>query len=256
MAGGCRVERAFALAQARDRVMMRYMTVGLSVLAGVALFEVALIPAVAIGGAAILAPTYLRRRRVEPIADGVARPPVELPASVPQGQKIQSRLPTLQRLAVGSALAKTITFRIVVTTIDFTSNYVVIGSLATAAGLSTLALALGPVFYFAHETAWNYFATSGTDVALPRGFVISRRLAKTITFRVIATAADFTTLYLGTGDLATAAILTAFGFVVGPFVYLGHEMAWDYFTAPRQRRVEPQRTTNLAPVIGPSLVAA
>src|SRR5580704_17757441 len=107
-----------------DRVMMRYMTVGLSVLVGVAVFEVALIPAVAIGGAAILAPTYLRRRRVEPIADGVARPPVEVAAPVPQRQKVQSRLSIAQRLAVGSALAKTITFRVVVTTIDFTSNYV------------------------------------------------------------------------------------------------------------------------------------
>jgi uncharacterized membrane protein len=237
--------------------MMRYVTVGLSVLAGVALFEVALIPAVAIGGAAILAPTFLRsrRRRVEPIADGVARPPVE-PAPVPQRQKVQSRLSIAQRLAVGSALAKTITFRVVVTTIDFTSNYVVTGSFATAVGLSTLALAVGPALYFAHETAWNYFATSGTDVALPQGFVISRRLAKTITFRMIATAVDFTTNYLGTGDLATAALLTAFGFVVGPFVYLGHEMAWDYFTTPRQRRVEPPRAANLMPVNSPPLVVA
>jgi uncharacterized membrane protein len=177
-------------------------------------------------------------------------------APVPQRQKVQSRLSIAQRLAVGSALAKTITFRVVVTTIDFTSNYVVTGSLATAVGLSTLALAIGPTLYFVHETAWNYFATSGTDVAFPQGFVISRRLAKTITFRMIATAVDFTTNYLGTGDLATAALFTAFGFVVGPIVYLGHEMAWDYFTAPRPRRFEPPRAANLVPVISPPLVAA
>jgi uncharacterized membrane protein len=73
---------------------------------------------------------------------------------------------------------------------------------------------------------------------------------------MIATAIDFTTNYLGTGDLATAVLLTAFGFVVGPFVYLGHEMAWDYFTAPRQSGVEPPRTANLVPVIGPPLAAA
>ena len=238
--------------------MMRYVTVGLSVLAGVALFEVALIPAVAIGSAAILAPTYLRsrRRRVEPISDGVARPPVEPPAPVSQRQNVQSPLPIAQRLAVGSALAKTITFRVVVTTIDFSSNYVVTGSLATAVSLSTLALGIGPALYFTHETAWNYFAASRNDVALPQGFVISRRLAKTITFRMIATAVDFTTNYLATGDLATAVLLTAFGFVVGPFVYLGHEMAWDYFTAPRQSWLEPLRTANLVPVIGPPLVAA
>jgi hypothetical protein len=31
------------------------------------------------------------------------------------------------------------------------------------------------------------------------------------------------------GDVATAEGLSAFGFVLGPFVYLGHEKAWDYF---------------------------
>jgi hypothetical protein len=30
-------------------------------------------------------------------------------------------------------------------------------------------------------------------------------------------------------------MLTAFGFVVGPFVYLGHEMAWDRFGAAGKR---------------------
>ena len=104
------------------------------------------------------------------LSAGVARPPVEVAAPVPQRQKVQSRLSLAQRLAVGSALAKTITFRVVVTTIDFTSNYVVTGSLATAVGLSTLALAIGPTLYFAHETAWNYFATSGTDVAFAPRF--------------------------------------------------------------------------------------
>jgi hypothetical protein len=34
----------------------------------------------------------------------------------------------------------------------------------------------------------------------------------------------------------TAAALTAFGFVLGPFVYLGHEMLWDYYSAPPQRK--------------------
>jgi uncharacterized membrane protein len=40
---------------------------------------------------------------------------------------------------------------------------------------------------------------------------------------------DFTTTYLVIGDLATAAGLSAFGFVVGPFVYIAHERAWEYF---------------------------
>ena len=42
----------------------------------------------------------------------------------------------------------------------------------------------------------------------------------------------------GTGDVATAAILTGFGFLVDPFVYLSHEMAWDYMTTRRQLRMD------------------
>ena len=56
-------------------------------------------------------------------------------------------------MAIKQAIAKTVTFRIVVTTLDFTSNYVVIGEATTAAGLSTFAFVVGPLFHLAHETA-------------------------------------------------------------------------------------------------------
>ncbi len=46
---------------------------------------------------------------------------------------------------------------------------------------------------------------------------------------------DFTATFVVVGDLATAAGLTAFGFVVGPFVYLGHEMAWDRYSPTKER---------------------
>jgi hypothetical protein len=56
--------------------MNRYVTVGLGVLAGAALFEAAPIPGIVIGGAAVLAPRYLPRlgRRLLPAADRLARP--------------------------------------------------------------------------------------------------------------------------------------------------------------------------------------
>lgn len=43
--------------------MKPYLTMGLTVLAGAALFEVALVPGILIGGAAVLAPKYLLRDR-------------------------------------------------------------------------------------------------------------------------------------------------------------------------------------------------
>src|SRR6201999_2721854 len=102
----------------------------------------------------------------------------------------------LSKSQLGRTIAKTITFRVIVTTLDFTTNYIVIGELATAAGLSTFNLIAGPLFYFAHEAGWNYLANSDSGVRLPLltptvenpelvavgGFTFSRALAKTITF--------------------------------------------------------------------------
>jgi uncharacterized membrane protein len=217
--------------------MSRYITVGLTVLAGAALFEAALIPGIALGCAVVLAPKYLPKlgRRPRPRSNPVQRhatpadrPPnpadVEAPAAVPE-------------LRIGQAIAKTITFRIIVTTLDFTTNYVVIGELQTAAGLSAFNLVAGPLFYLAHETAWNYFGKDGAvDIKVLRvdakpgladwgNFTISRALAKTITFRTIASVMDFAVNYVVVRDVATALGLSAFGFVVGPFVYFAHEKA-------------------------------
>jgi SAM-dependent methyltransferase len=49
------------------------------------------------------------------------------------------------------------------------------------------------------------------------------------------------------GDLATAATLSAFGFLVGPFIYLGHEMAWDHYGSPRESALALPTPTKLLP---------
>ena len=64
-----------------------------------------------------------------------------------------------------------------------------------------------------------------------RFILVSRALAKTVTFRLFATIADFTVTFLVVGDAATAAGLVALGFVIGPFVYYGHEKAWKILAA-------------------------
>ncbi|MGD0635256.1 MAG: DUF2061 domain-containing protein [Beijerinckiaceae bacterium] len=228
--------------------MKRYMTVGLSVLAGVALFEVALIPGVVIGAAAVLAPKYLPklRRSLQPLFDATFAQKIEPAAPLPDSRDIKAPPSALTGFAIKQAIAKTITFRIIATTADFTANYVVIGDLATAAGLSTIGVVVAPFFYLVHETAWNHFSPGepmagraavlifppGTKLG-QGGFAINRALAKTITFRSFATVMDFTANYVVTGDLAAAVVLTAFGFVVGPIIYFGHEMAWDHYGAPR-----------------------
>jgi len=232
--------------------MKGYVTVGLSVLAGAALFEAALIPGILIGGAAVLASQYLPNlgRRPGRASKSRAKRQLEAPARLPAEECVSLPPGPPGALKIKQAIAKTITFRIIVTTLDFTTNYVVIGEFAAAAGLSAFGLVAGPVFYLLHETAWNYFGPSAGTVDVPvvshlrsgaktalgdqPALTISRPLAKTVTFRTIATVMDFTANFIVVRDIATAAGLSAFAFVVGPFVYLGHEKIWDYYSSPRE----------------------
>ena len=44
---------------------------------------------------------------------------------------------------------------------------------------------------------------------------------------LLATVMDFATTWVVVAGAATVHGLASFGFVVGPFVYLGYEKAWD-----------------------------
>ena len=218
--------------------MKREITIGLAVVAGAALLEAALVPGILLGGAALLAPRYLTRRgrkasrRTAKLLQTGTAPSREISAKQSAQVFANSNL--------GRTIAKTATFRIIVTTLDFTTNYVVIGEIATAAGLSTFNLIAGPLFYFAHEAVWNYLGPNETGVRLnlPKSnpdeettaLTIGPALAKTITYRTIATIVDFTTNYVVVGNVSEAMILSATGFVLGPFVYFGHEKAWENFS--------------------------
>jgi uncharacterized membrane protein len=247
--------------------MKGYVTTGLAVLAGVALLEAALIPAVVVGGAAVLAPKYLlsRRRRLRPPRPVKTRRDLAQGRTAPHVPDPGAPIATLAGFDIGRAVVKTITFRIIVTTLDFTTNYVVIGELTTAAGLSTFNLIAGPLFYLAHEATWHYLRPSedapvDVQISWPlrpgetqhgdggRGMRVSRALAKTVTYRIIATVVDFTTNYVVVGDAVMAAGLSAFGFVVGPFVYFGHEKIWDHFNSPASS--DPPATPRLLPAPG------
>jgi uncharacterized membrane protein len=205
-------------------------TIG-AIAAGVALFEVALIPGIAIGAAAVLAPKYVPklRRRLRPLLKSTVRRRIEPALAPPDRPDVEVPLVAPAAFAIKQALAKTITFQIVVTTLDFTAHYVVLGNLATAVSLSGSHLVVRPLYYLVHETAWNYLSP---PVMRKAGLGGNRALVKTVTYQTIATTLDFTTHYVVVGNLATAAALSAFGFVVSPFVYFAHEMAWDYYGSP------------------------
>lgn len=163
----------------------------------------------------------------------------------------ETRYISLPGLKIKEALGKSITYRVVITACDLSWNFAILGQAQAAAGLSAISLAAGTVFYFVHETAWNRFAPQDTvAVPLPAfgsgapqeerdALEVERSVAKTVTFRAFATVTEFTTNFLVVGDATTAVALTAFGFVLGPFIYLGHEKVWELASAPKQSASEP-----------------
>ena len=67
------------------------------------------------------------------------------PACTAEGQARDRERRGLRRLTVSRALAKTVTFRVIASTMDFATNYVVVGS---ALILSASGFILGPFVYF------------------------------------------------------------------------------------------------------------
>jgi uncharacterized membrane protein len=212
--------------------------------AGVAVLEAAAL-CLALGGAVVLAPRLWRGVRGRRKPTTLALPPP------PPSSEAGTRLISLPGFKIKQAAAKTITYRVIVTACDLGWNYVILGEIAAAAGLSAVSLAGGPVFYFLHEAAWNRFGPHGgktTIVSVPlpavgwrsgapqaeqNAIAVERSVAKTVTFRAFATVMEFTTNYVVVQDAATAVALSAFGFVLGPFIYLGHEKAWELADAPK-----------------------
>jgi uncharacterized membrane protein len=207
-----------------------------AVAAGVALFEAALLPGLVIGAAAVLAPQFIpRRTRHAKPANGAGSAEAK-PSWIDLSGILPESLSDLTHIRLSRTVVKTITFRAIVTTLDFTGNYLVLGEPTTAAGLSAISLVGGPLFYFIHESTWNYLVGTGKlDLgarATGPAILNNHPLVKTITYRTFATIVEFTTNYVVVGDLATAALLSSFGFFLGPFVYYGHELAWERYGAP------------------------
>jgi uncharacterized membrane protein len=247
----------------RPGVVGSVATLG-AVAAGVAIFEVALIPGLLIGGAAVLVLRLLPRdvlRRVR--APRIASSPVPAP-SAPKVHSAQAASSD-ERASFDTwrAVVKTFTYRVIVTTVDFGANYFVLGELAAAASLSGLSLVAGPIAYFAHEAIWLPIpgVTAGRKKGQTRfaNIEVSRAFAKTVTYEVVTGVSEFGANYFFVRDLAAAAGLTAFSMVLAPFVYYLHEKGWDYYEAdeagsPSYSGSTPVATKKRDTILQPAIV--
>ena len=219
-----------------------------------AALETAIIPGVIIGAAAMLAPRQITRLRRRGPRKAAVR-------TVVAEESVPAQHEAIGGLHLGRAAVKTATFRVISSSLDFGWNYFLLGEVATAAGLSAFSLAAAPVFYFLHEAAWNRLRQAASEGAAPSSSrpkapepadksQISQAIAKTITFRTFATISEFGTNYVVVRDVALAINLSAFGFFAGPFVYLAHEKAWEYYW-PREADAGAANPARMLPTPAP-----
>jgi len=229
------------------------------VVAGLMLVEIALVPGVFIGGLAVLGPKYLARHRKSLLGSLSKLQNLNSKKYNMPNEQDQEKLKSYSIFGVQRTLAKTFTFRVLSSSLDFTWNYALLGDVATAAGLSGFGFIASTTFYFIHEMSWNHlkaqpekksfniFLSSTKESSFDtisnqdgRWFLhINPTLAKTITFRTMATLAEFTTNYVVVRDIPMAAALSAFGFICGPFVYYGHEKIWEQYPGKPESNPHP-----------------
>jgi uncharacterized membrane protein len=84
----------------------------------------------------------------------------------------------------------------------------------------------------------------------PARFDTKRAVVKTLTYRVIVTAADFGANYFVLGELASAAGLSSLSLVAGPIAYFAHEAAWHYYGPDSTRHANPLEAMVSVPLPG------
>ena len=218
-----------------------------TVAVGAAAIEATLIPGILIGGAAWLAPQTLKalsKLKWKGSASGMPR----AAAKVKKTFDPRRGLPSWKSFPITTSVAKTVTFRVISSGLDFGWNYVLLGELATAASLSGLSIIVAPTFYFLHERMWSRVWPQepkrvGRSVIFHVSqdigdLKVSKTMAKTATYRLFATISEFSLNYFVVRDLTMATKLSAFSIVAGPFVYIAHEKAWELFDADRSKNQE------------------
>lgn len=126
------------------------------------------------------------------------------------------------------SLAKTLSWRVILTMSHFINGFIVTGSIASAAAIAGLSAVINSVLYWAHERCWNYaqWNRQGKDGLM---FVDGqpRTISKIITWRAVITGSNFVIPWFLTGSLGQAAAFMTIAIVVNIAIFYFHERIWN-----------------------------
>jgi uncharacterized membrane protein len=126
------------------------------------------------------------------------------------------------------ALAKTVTWRMLVTISHVINGFIVSGSIVTGLKIAGWSLVINSGLYWLHERIWNWVQwNKKPDDGL---FFIDghpRTTTKMITWRVIVNFSNFFIPYFMTGSWGQAAAFLTISVIVNMILYYGHERVWN-----------------------------
>jgi uncharacterized membrane protein len=125
-------------------------------------------------------------------------------------------------------LAKTLSWRIILTVSHFINGFIVTGSLASAAAIAGLSAVINSVLYWAHERIWNWAQWNRK----PKDGLMfldgqPRTISKIISWRAVITGSNFVVPWILTGSLGQAAAFMSIAIVVNIAIFYFHERVWN-----------------------------
>jgi len=125
-------------------------------------------------------------------------------------------------------IAKTISWRILLTISHFVNALIVTGSIAMGLKIAGWSLVINSTLYWIHERVWNWFQWNKKP-ADGRFFVDGhpRTTTKMITWRLVVNFSNFFIPFIITGSWGTAAAFFTIAVVINMALFYLHERGWN-----------------------------
>lgn len=126
------------------------------------------------------------------------------------------------------SLAKSITWRIILTTSHTVNGFIVSGSWTTGLQIAGLALVTGSIIYWLHERLWNFAQWNKTPSETSK-FIEGqlRTLGKVASWRVTITLQNFLVAFVLTGSWLSSLGFLGLASIVNSITYYIHERVWN-----------------------------
>jgi uncharacterized membrane protein len=125
-------------------------------------------------------------------------------------------------------IAKTVSWRILLTISHFINGFIVTGSIAMGLKIAGWSLIINSGLYWLHERAWNFFQWNkqpADNLFFQDGH--PRTTTKMITWRLIVNFSNFFVPFFMTGSWGQAGAFFTIAVFVNMALFYGHERVWN-----------------------------